>query len=333
MKSPIFIFSQPRSGSTLLQRVLMSHREISSLAEPWILLPLIYAQKPNGIMAEYSHHHAADAMNNFIINLPQKKSEYNDELSKFVLSLYGKQCQNGETYFLDKTPRYYLIIPEIARIFPDAKFIFLYRNPLQVISSIMKTWCNGTLNGLHRYENDLLRGPKLLSEGYEMLKDKSYSLKYEELVTDPEKYLSEICKYLDISMDPKMLENFSKQDTKGRMGDQTGIKKYQTIEKKSLLNWETVFNNKYRIKWVRRYIHKLSEKDLKIMGYDKNELLKSLNKLKVKSLFSINDFILIVPYKFIVRLMLPLFTSLLLKGWFDVLFRMIGQKRSSNSKN
>ncbi len=83
-------------------------------------------------------------------------------------------ADNGETYFLDKTPRYYLIIPEIAQIFPDAKFIFLFRNPLQVISSVMKTWCKGTLNGLHRYNNDLINGPQLLSEGYEILKDKSY---------------------------------------------------------------------------------------------------------------------------------------------------------------
>ena len=39
MKSPIFLFSLPRSGSTLLQRVLMSHKDIASVAEPWLMLP------------------------------------------------------------------------------------------------------------------------------------------------------------------------------------------------------------------------------------------------------------------------------------------------------
>ena len=51
MKSPIFIFSLPRAGSTLLQRVLMGHPEIASIAEPWLLLPLMYVQKEHGVLA------------------------------------------------------------------------------------------------------------------------------------------------------------------------------------------------------------------------------------------------------------------------------------------
>ncbi len=56
-------------------------------------------------------------------------------------------------------------------------------------------------------------------------------MQYEEFVTNPEKYVSEICKYLEISFDPTMLKNFSKQDTKGRMGDPTGTKKYTPLKK------------------------------------------------------------------------------------------------------
>ena len=54
MQAPIFVFSLPRSGSTLLQRVLMSHNDISSVAEPWILLPQIYSLKKEGTLSEYS---------------------------------------------------------------------------------------------------------------------------------------------------------------------------------------------------------------------------------------------------------------------------------------
>ncbi len=93
MKSPIFIFSLPRSGSTLLQRVLMSHNEIASLAEPWILLPYLYAQKQHGVLAEYSHCNAFYALNDFVENLPKTTEDYNEELNKFVTSLYDKQCR------------------------------------------------------------------------------------------------------------------------------------------------------------------------------------------------------------------------------------------------
>ena len=39
--TPIFIISLPRSGSTLLQRILTSHESVASASEPWLLLPLI----------------------------------------------------------------------------------------------------------------------------------------------------------------------------------------------------------------------------------------------------------------------------------------------------
>ena len=160
MKAPIFIFSLPRSGSTLLQRVLMSHSQIASVAEPWLMLPFCYAHKKKGVLAEYSHSVSTDAFADFINNLPNGENDYFEALNEFACTLYQKQCMNNETYFLDKTPRYYFIVPEILEIFPDAKFIFLFRNPLHVMSSIIQTWCDGNLRKLYSYERDLNLGPK-----------------------------------------------------------------------------------------------------------------------------------------------------------------------------
>ena len=140
MQSPIFIFSLPRSGSTLLQRILMSHSQICSIAEPWILLPQFYMLKKNGTLSDYSSLTAYKAVTDFVENLPKKHKDYKNSLRDFVLDLYQKQCQNNERYFLDKTPRYYLIIDEIIDLFPDAKFIFLFRNPVHIYASSINTW-------------------------------------------------------------------------------------------------------------------------------------------------------------------------------------------------
>ena len=43
MSEPLFLFSLPRAGSTLTQRLLAAHPAICSAAEPWILLPLFHA--------------------------------------------------------------------------------------------------------------------------------------------------------------------------------------------------------------------------------------------------------------------------------------------------
>mgnify|MGYP006422375293 CR=1 FL=1 len=282
MKSPIFLFSLPRSGSTLLQRVLMSHKEIASVAEPWLMLPFSYGFKKEGTLAEYGSYGSFIALGDFIENLPDKENDYYEALGVFANSLYEKQCLNDEEYFLDKTPRYYHIIPEISKAFPNAKFIFLFRNPVNVMSSMIQTWANGRLKKMYNYERDLNYGPVALSNGYKLLKDKAYALKYEDYVKNPEKYTKEICTYLDINFDEEMLSSFVDQDTKGQSGDPTGIKEYKTIDVNSIEKWKTTFNTRFRKKYIKKYIVSIDEKTLEIQGYSKQSILMDIEKLQVK---------------------------------------------------
>ncbi|UFS62268.1 sulfotransferase [Sulfurimonas sp. HSL-3221] len=281
MKAPIFLFSLPRAGSTLLQRVLMAHSEIASAAEPWILLPYVYALKNQGVLSEYGHRHASNAINDFIKVLPQGQKSYNKALSNFISDLYSLQCNNNEKYFLDKTPRYYYIIDEIVDLFPDAKFIFLFRNPLNVMSSVINTWSGGNLKRLYYYEDDLTVGLTKLSYAYEKYKDKSIAINYESFVVDPLQATKSICDYLEIEFQSSMLENFSKQRIQGRMGDPTGVIKYTSISDDSLDMWKDTFYNRYRKKMISGYIGRLEDKILISQGYNKNNLVKEINSHKV----------------------------------------------------
>ena len=47
-KKIIFLISLPRSGSTLLQKMLTVSPEIYSVAEPWLMLPLAFMLKKEG---------------------------------------------------------------------------------------------------------------------------------------------------------------------------------------------------------------------------------------------------------------------------------------------
>ena len=281
MKSPIFLFSLPRSGSTLLQRVLMGHKDIVSVAEPWLMLPFSYAYKKEGVLAEYAHNLSFSAFEDFINNLPGKEKDYFEALGSFANTLYEKQCSNEEKYFLDKTPRYYNIIPEIAKAFPDAKFIFLFRNPVHVMSSMIQTWGNGSLRSLYTHERDLNYGPIALSKGYELLKDKSYAIQYEEYVSNPNKHTKEICEYLEIDFDENTLSGFSNQNIKGRMGDPTGINEYKTISANSLSKWKNTFDTAFRKNIIYKYISNIEEKIFDIQGYKKIDILNEIKSLKV----------------------------------------------------
>jgi hypothetical protein len=44
---------------------------------------------------------------------------------------------------LEKTPKNSLRVPFLAQVFPEARFIYLYRDPRQVLSSMIEAWTSG----------------------------------------------------------------------------------------------------------------------------------------------------------------------------------------------
>jgi len=282
---PIFVFSLPRSGSTMLQRLLMAHKDIRSVAEPWILLPLVYAFREQGVASEYSAYLSSLAINDFIDNLPNGKADYFSAAKHFVQDLYTRQCTGNEIYFLDKTPRYFFIIPEIAQIFPEARFIFLFRNPIHVFASILSTWGHGRLNKLNNHRIDLLQGPSLLAQGWEDLKNKSLAVSYENLVTDPRKELASIFAYLEIPPDYEVLKTFTHQKTHGRLGDPSA-QNYTSIQTASIKKAEQIFTTPYRKYMVKKYIRDTDDRTLSILGYEKKSLLEEISAYRGSKKYS-----------------------------------------------
>ncbi len=280
----LFIFCVPRTGSTLMQRILMTHSKISSVAEPNILLPLVFATKLKGVLANYSHWVTYYGIRDIINNLPNKQEDYFKFVREFADKIYNGVSDISDGYFLDKTARYYFIIPEIVKIFPDAKFIFLFRNPVQVYASILLSWSKNRfyLSQKDRFYVDLMEGLDLVSQGYEMLKEKSVAIQYEQFVEDPEKQVRYIMNYLDLKYEDQMLDEFSKQDLKGGNIDPTGIKMYKKVEVETLEKWKTVFNSRYRKLVLKNYICNLDNHTLSIQGYDKASILQEIEQLETK---------------------------------------------------
>jgi hypothetical protein len=284
----LFLFSLPRSGSTLLQRLLAAHPKISTVSEPWLLLPFSYTLKSTGVFSEYDHGTCYKALSDFVQQLPNKEYDYNRALNDFVHTIYKKAGSPEASYFLDKTPRYYLIIPELAKIFPSSKFIFLFRNPLQIMASHIETWTRGKLR-LERYFTDLYQGPKLLAEGYENLKEKSIKVHFDDLIENTDKTLKNILDYLDLEYEPALIENFSKVKLKGQVGDQEGYFEYDQIETRTLDKWEAVFATRYRKKFAKKYISKFSHKNLKTFGYNHEMLYNLIDDLKIQKKVCFSD--------------------------------------------
>lgn len=273
---PIFIFSLPRSGSTLLQRILSSSENITTAAEPWFLLPLIYSLKCNGVVSEYWQKDVVGAIEDFYNTFPNGKGDYEKEIREFAMNLYKKNLNGCHKYFIDKTPRYSLVCDDIIKLFPDAKIIFLWRNPLAIVSSILTRWCNGKWK-IMIYNIDLYKGMANMLKSLDKSKENIISLNYEELVQNTEQVLETLCDFLDINFNNSMITNFYNKPLKGRMVEKSGSRQYgNSIGTDSLDNWEKAFNTPLRRWWAKRYLNWIGNEKLKMIGYNHHELYKKI---------------------------------------------------------
>lgn len=288
-KKIIFLISLPRSGSTLLQKMLTVSPEIYSVAEPWLMLPLAFMLKKEGTLTQYSHKTAFQALEDLIKELPNGKTDFYREIENFSFSLYGRMASGKSCkYFLDKTPRYYLIIPFLAKVFPSAKFIFLFRNPLEVFSSILTTWKKDRFI-LDKHYVDLYYGPRALSVGYAMLKERAVSVSYNELVRSPEVQMRKLCSYLDIPFDPSMIQNYRNVKFGGRCGDTTGVNLFDSVSTDSLEKWKKVLNTRYRKWFSKRYIKNLGNETLAAFGLSATGLSDEIDSITGLRMGSLHD--------------------------------------------
>jgi len=273
---PLFIFSLPRSGSTLLQRVLVGHKDIESFAEPWIFLPLVYPLKDHGVYAEYDHKQTYTAFKDFCDELPNGRDTYLKAVGDCALGLYRQASNQQSGYFLDKTPRYALICAEIMQAIPDARHVFLWRNPLAIIASLIETWGKGKWV-IFYFQIDLFDGLANLISVYEQNRDHSVALRYEDFLADSENEMNRLCDYLELEAGSEMLKNFSDVSFKGIQGDPTGRQAYSSLRSEPLDKWKRVLNNPWRKAWCRRYLKWIGKDRLQVMGYDLDALLFELN--------------------------------------------------------
>lgn len=271
-----FLLSPPRAGSTFLERMLAAHPQIAAEGESWSLLPLLYGTRRIGLSAEYGHQTYVNALSDLCTAAGKTTELYDNAVRAFAEELYRPLC-GEKAVFVDKTPRYGLAIDELNRIFPDAPMIFLWRNPLSVIASMVTTWHGGRWRLGGNYI-DLLEAYPRLIDGYESQNPRHLSLAYEDLVLDPRSSLHKVLRHLELPYDDAMLSDFTRVNFPGRYGDPTGVKDYHAVSDKPLEKWREVIAGVVRKRWAGRYLSSvLGTQRLEKIGYDHDALTRELD--------------------------------------------------------
>ncbi len=285
--TPVFIFSLPRCGSTLTQRLLAARAEVATSSEPWLLLPLLYARRDGGAYSEYGHYLAVSALRDFCAECDGGEAAYQQALRNFVLDLYAKAAGEAR-YFVDKTPRYHLIAEEVMQLFPEAKCIFLWRHPLAMIASMVETFGKGRWM-LYVLKVDLFDGLDNLTRAFAAAPQSALGVRYEDLVQTPEDVLGRLLEYLELPADAELSQRFADTELKGTLGDQAGSRAYQTISAEPLQKWTGVLGNPVRKLWCRRYLRWIGRERLAAMGYDLDVLLAELRAAPFSLRFLVSD--------------------------------------------
>ncbi|MGN6849366.1 MAG: sulfotransferase [Sphingomicrobium sp.] len=133
---PIFIVSTPRSGSTLLYETLEQAPDLFSIGEEshWIIeeIPRLSPHQRSWSSNRLTAEDARDA-------IPEKLAE------SFYRHLTNRErkVSSGRVRMLEKTPKNALRIPFLDAVWPDSRFIYLYRDVRQAFYSMWEAWRSG----------------------------------------------------------------------------------------------------------------------------------------------------------------------------------------------
>lgn len=250
MTKPIFILSLPRSGSTLLQRLLLGSGKCSTLGEPSLLLRLLGEDESMDRRSLYWESLVTIAKRDMREKWPAFDQVYAEGV-RYLMSRIYTGLADGKEYFIDKTPRYTLIANEIIKVFPDAKFIVLWRHPLAIAASM--TVGKGRWYP-EEHSIDLYEGVRTLEMFSQSYSDQICEVMYEDLVARPAQELRRIGTYLELPKLESVLTNKLAASAGGSLGDKTGVKKYNTVSQESSQCWHKHYNNWFRRRWARCYI-------------------------------------------------------------------------------
>ena len=128
VRQPVFITGLGRSGTTILGILLSLHRQAGYLNEPKAMWHIIDPRQD--INGNYSSAGARYHMN---------ASDVTPEISRRAHRLYARYLATiSAERVVDKYPELIFRVGFVRSIFPDAKFIFMTRNGVNAISSIVK---------------------------------------------------------------------------------------------------------------------------------------------------------------------------------------------------
>jgi len=218
---PIFIVGMMRSGTTLTEQIISSHSQVAGLGE---LLFLMQSTRGEEYDLNKDIHSASQ------ITLQEARNAYLKKIN---------QLNDSAPFFTDKNPTNFSRIGLIKILFPEAKIVHCIRHPLDVCLSMFQQFFYRSYNqyaySLEQLGQYYLAYHQLMEYWYSILPDFIYSLRYEELITNPEIESQKLLDFCGLEWEDKVLE-FNRNKRPVRTC--SSIQARQKIYSSSVYKWE-----------------------------------------------------------------------------------------------
>lgn len=269
---PIFLVGVPRSGTTLLRMLIDSHPDIMCGPEaPWIAGRGIRGLANVRDLTLYLTENEWGAAN----SLTGVDQEMIYKLMASVIDEIMSTAVRSQLKcrWADKTPENIVAVPFLHHLFPDAKFVHIFRDGRDVaLSTQERLWekisfqTGRSRRVKNTYSNALKRWVSWIKQFHvdvERLNVSYLSTRYEDLVCSPREEMQKILDFLEVRWSDQVLNPHERSHDTVDRGE--GVKSFyrrQSIDTQSLYRWKSELN------WFQKRLTKaIAEEALVNLGY------------------------------------------------------------------
>ncbi len=203
--APFFIVGCPRTGTTLLRRILNAHSEVAIPPESFFVYEYLNAEhvpldKRKAMLCR------DPAFESWGIRPTAADLQQCRSIAECLLACHEKYaCAQGKSYWGHKTQTLIRHAEEIAAFFPQVRFIHVVRDARAVANSLKRSDAHrlNTLIAAERYNLDTDFGLRLERR----YPERTNRVHYERLACEPEQVVGALCEWLGLTFETRMIES------------------------------------------------------------------------------------------------------------------------------
>jgi Tfp pilus assembly protein PilF len=197
--APVFIVGMPRTGTTLVERIIGRCEGVSSAEET-----NDFTAAMSSVINDYLTVNEGRDLNPLTAAL---EVDYGEIAHIYRNSLIG--MLGASDHYLDKTPFNFLYCGLIAKAFPNARILHIVRDPMDTCYAIFKTLFNQSY--FFSYDLEVLTDyymayRKLMDHWCELIPNSILEVRYEELVSNPLDVSKQIADFVGLPWHKDMIQ-------------------------------------------------------------------------------------------------------------------------------